>query len=525
MIDALTINLVLVILSSVYFFMSVIVYRVRKEKYQLYYLFTFLTLAITYFMLFFQKLFPDWFSFVVMNLFIALSQIFIVSAIRVFYKLKPFESRFILYLLILVFSLIFFTHINFNLSFRVISLSLYMVINLIDLLLVIIKYRDNVHENINRVIPIILVFSSLVWLSRIIFAVTRGIQYKYLVDQGSSTAIYYLIAMISESIWFSLFIWLDSTKSVIELQQKNKELRELVLVDSLTNLSNRYYFEHDIEFLIATTNRNKSKLTMLMIDLDRFKLVNDTFGHVVGDNALRQTAQILKESVRATDRVYRWGGEEFIVITPETDNSQATLVAEKICKNFREAYFEDVGNITVSVGLASYDTDESKDDWIKRVDLSLYQAKQTGRNKWVSWLEDERLPSHFKRFVWTVEFESGNLEVDNDHRLLVDYVNQLHDLIVNQYPIDIIHEHILLMDKHIKNHFYHEEAILKKYNHNEYIEHRAIHQRIVSEYEIIVKKAIKGDISLGMIMSYLVEKVLLSHILEDDKKFFDAIKK
>lgn len=525
MIDAPTLNLALIILSTVYFFMSLIIYSVRKEKYLLYYLLTFVTLTITYTLFLFQKSFPDWFSFVFMNILVALSQIFIVFSVRVLYKLKPFKNRFLLLIVLLVVALIFFTYFNFSLSYRVISLSVYMAINLIDLLLVTNKNKKNVDSNINKIISTVLVISSFVWLTRIVFALTADVQAKYLVDQGVSTAAYYLIAMVTVSIWFSLFIWLDSTQSVNIIEQKNIELSELALVDNLTNLSNRHYFDHDIEFLIATTIRNKSKLTMLMIDLDRFKLVNDTFGHLVGDNVLKQTAQILKNSVRATDRVYRWGGEEFIVITPETSNSQATLVAEKICQNFREARFDVIGSITVSIGLSSYDVSESINDWINRADLSLYQAKQSGRNKWVAWLDDEQLPVHFSRFIWKAEYESGNNEIDNDHKLLVEYVNHLHDLIVYQSSIDTIREHILKMNKHIQNHFVHEEAVLLKFNFEDRLEHRAIHQRILSEYEIIVKKAINGDISLGAIMSYLVEKVLLGHILNDDKQFFDLIKK
>lgn len=525
MIDTLTLNFALIILSSVYFLMSLIIYSIRKEKYLLYYLLTFITLTITYSLILFQKSFPDWFSFIFTNILVALSQMFIVFSVRVLYKLKPFEKRFLILLILLLVLLIYSTYINFSLSLRVISLSVYMAINLVDLLIVTNKNKMNVHSNINKIISSVLVISSLVWLTRIAFAITADVQVKYLVDQGVSTSAYYLIAMVTISIWFSLFIWLDSTQSVNIIEQKNIALSELALVDNLTNLSNRHYFDHDLEFLIATTNRYKSKLTLLMIDLDRFKLVNDTFGHIVGDNVLKQTAFILKNSVRATDRVYRWGGEEFIVITPETNNSQATLVAEKICQNFREAHFDDIGSITVSIGLASYDPDETIEDWIKRADLALYQAKQTGRDKWVAWLDDEQLPSHFNRFAWTNEFESGNPEIDNDHKLLVEYVNQLHDLIVKQYPIDTIREHILFMNKHIQNHFSHEEAILMKYKYAEYMEHRAIHHRILSEYEIIVKKAINGDISLGAIMSYLVEKVLLGHILNDDKKFFELIKK
>ncbi|HET6784665.1 MAG TPA: diguanylate cyclase [Erysipelotrichaceae bacterium] len=407
---------------------------------------------------------------------------------------------------------------------RIIVLSLGMAINLIDLIIVTRIHKENVHDSVNKLVYPIASFSTVVWLSRILIAVSSQENARYLLDQGLSTTMYYLIALITVSIWFSLYIWIETTQSVIKLELKNKELSELALVDNLTNLSNRHYFDHDIEFLIASTNRNKTKMTMFMIDLDRFKLVNDTFGHSVGDDVLKQTSQILRNSVRASDRVYRWGGEEFIIITPETNHSQAEIVAEKICQNFRDSEFDVIGNITVSVGFSSYDHDEYIEDWFKRVDLALYQAKQTGRNRWVSWLDDEQLPVHFNRFIWTIEFESGNAEVDNDHKLLAEYVNQLHDLIIEHYPIDTIHEFIFKMNKHIQNHFVKEEAILAKYNYKDYTEHRAIHHRILSEYQIIVKKAINGDISLGALMSYLVEKVLMHHILDEDKQFFNSIK-
>lgn len=525
MIHAPTLNLVLVILTFVYFIMSLIIYKVRKEKYLLYYLFTFITLTLTYILLYFQKSFPDWIGFIVMNILVMISQMFVIVGIRTLYKLRPVEKRFYIYLIMVTFFLFYYTYFDFSMNARIIIVSIGMVVNLADLIVITNKYAANVHKSVNNLVFYITLLSAIIWLSRVIIVYFNQEESKYLLDQGVSTALYYLIALITISVWFSLYVWLETTQSVIKLEVKNKELSELALIDNLTNLANRHYFEHDLDFLIGISKRNKSKMSLLMIDLDRFKLVNDTFGHLVGDNVLKQTAQILKNSVRLSDRVYRWGGEEFIVITPETDNSEATYVAEKICQNFRDAKFDEIGNITVSVGVASYDSDETNEDWIKRADLALYQAKQTGRDKWVAWLDDEHLPSHFNRFIWTVEFESGNSDVDNDHKLLAEHVNHLHDLIVNQAPIDLIHDYILLMNKHIKNHFYHEEAILKNINYSEFTEHRAIHHRIMSEYEIIVKKALNGDISLGSIMSYLVEKVLLGHILEDDKKFFDKIKK
>lgn len=524
MIDALTVNIVLIILSVIYFIMAFAIYLSRKEIYLFYYSLTFITLVITYTLLLFQKSLPVWISFIVMNMLILISQIFIVAGIRLLYKQKAIAKRFYAYFLIFLILMIFYTFINNNLNARITTVSLGIVFHLLDLVWFVYRHKENVVPVVNKSILLITTFSIINWLSRAFLAFSLNPGGGYIADQGIITSVYYLISLISISVWFALYVLIETSQSVYKLKISNKKLSDLALVDNLTNLANRHYFEHDLDFLISISKRNKSKMSMLMIDLDRFKLVNDTFGHLVGDDVLKQTAQILRESVRSTDRVFRWGGEEFIIITPETDNSQATMVAEKICQSFRDAKFDVIGNITVSIGLASYTENEVVEDWIKRADLALYQAKQSGRNKWVAWLDDEALPSHFSRFKWTIEFESGNTEIDNDHKILANYVNELHDLILDHYPIDTIHEVIFKMNKHIQAHFAKEEALLLKYKYSDYLEHRAIHNRILSEYQIIVKKAINGDISLGALMSYLVEKVLINHILEDDKPFFDVVK-
>jgi diguanylate cyclase (GGDEF)-like protein/hemerythrin-like metal-binding protein len=524
MIDALTVNFTLIILSAIYFFMAIAIYFTRKEKYLFYYSLSFITLAITYALLLFQKTLPIWISFIVLNMLILVSQLFIVVGIRLLYKQKAFAKRFYLYFLILFFLMIFYTYIDYNINARIISASLGIAFFLLDLVVFVIRHKENVISIINRSIIIVTGLSILNWISRVFFALIANPNIEYIIDQGAITSSYYLIALVSTSIWFGLYILLKTSQSLYKLEITNRELIDLALVDKLTNLANRHYFEHDLKFLIASSKRNKTKMSMLVIDLDRFKLVNDTYGHLVGDDVLKRSAQILKNSIRASDRVFRWGGEEFIIITPDTDNKQAKIVAEKICQNFREAEFDVIGNITVSIGLASYDENENVEDWIKRADLALYQAKQSGRNKWVTWIDNEALPTQFSRITWMHDFESGNNEIDNDHKLLVEYINKLHDLIMEHQPIDTIHEYILMMNEHIHNHFAKEEALLIKFKYRDYMEHRAIHNRILSEYQIIVKKTINGDITLNALMSYLVEKVLIHHILGEDKLFFDVFK-
>lgn len=525
MIDALTVNFVLVILSFIYFLMALAIYFVRKQKYLFYYSLTFITLAIVYSLLFLQQKFPDWISFILMNGLVVLSQIFVIAGIRLLYKQKPFVPRLFIVFALFILTITYYTYIDFNINARIIAISVFSALHLFDVLLFVNRHKDEVIPTINKSVRIITIISIIIWLSRIIFAINSDLSIKYLVDQGSSTSVYYIVALISMSVWFALYVLLETSQSVYDLALKNDELSKLALIDNLTQLANRHYFDHDIEFLTAITNRNKSKMSMLMVDLDRFKLVNDTFGHLVGDDVLRRAAQILRESVRLSDRIYRWGGEEFVIVIPETGNEQAGHVAEKICENFRNAEFEVIGNITVSIGVASYDKEEPLEDWFKRVDLALYQAKQTGRDRWVSWLDDESLPEHFVRFIWSSEFESGNDEIDNDHKMLAMYVNNLHDLVINLYPIDTIHESIYKMSEHIKAHFMREEYIISKFGYTDLNNHRSIHQRLLGEYEIILKKTINGDISLAAFMSFLVEKVLMHHILDDDKKFFDIVKK
>jgi diguanylate cyclase (GGDEF)-like protein len=122
-----------------------------------------------------------------------------------------------------------------------------------------------------------------------------------------------------------------------------------------------------------------------MIDLDDFKNVNDSYGHIVGDFVLESAAQCIKDSIRENDIAFRYGGEEFSVILPDTDVSQGRIVAERIRKNIEEAVFEQDGlsiKMTISVGLADYkkDADVSSQELLAKADSALYEAKWIGKN-------------------------------------------------------------------------------------------------------------------------------------------------
>jgi diguanylate cyclase (GGDEF)-like protein len=127
--------------------------------------------------------------------------------------------------------------------------------------------------------------------------------------------------------------------------------------------------------------RYGKKFSVIMFDVDFFKKINDTFGHEKGDEVLFEIAEIVKKELRNVDLIFRYGGEEFIIILPETDLKKAVEIAERIKKRIENHKFLINRKITVSMGVTEYKKGENKKDLIKRVDNYLYEAKRTGRNK------------------------------------------------------------------------------------------------------------------------------------------------
>lgn len=160
--------------------------------------------------------------------------------------------------------------------------------------------------------------------------------------------------------------------------------QERAMTDQLTGLLNRYGLQRVLAHEYAEARRYARPLSCLMTDLDNFKLINDTFGHVAGDAALKQVASILTEVVRGSDMVSRYGGDEFLVLLPETDLEGADALAEKVRAAAASQSFGDGEprfQLTLSIGAATLSETESGNDMIVRADLALYDAKEHGRNR------------------------------------------------------------------------------------------------------------------------------------------------
>jgi len=163
--------------------------------------------------------------------------------------------------------------------------------------------------------------------------------------------------------------------------QAERELRKQAMFDGLTGLLNRRSGELELEKAYLASHDGKTPLCVLMADIDHFKAVNDTWGHPAGDAVLKSVSSLLRANVRATDKVARWGGEEFLIVLPYCELSAAQKLAERIRSSVESAPQPDAGRITLSIGVAQAQDDETLFGLFNRVDKALYRAKKAGRNQ------------------------------------------------------------------------------------------------------------------------------------------------
>lgn len=182
----------------------------------------------------------------------------------------------------------------------------------------------------------------------------------------------------------------ESSETMDELKRELDLVRKEALTDSLTGVANRKSFDVNIKRLIEDTKRKDITFSMIMLDIDHFKEFNDNFGHQLGDQVLRLVARTLTDGVKGRDIVCRYGGEEFIILLPETNIMGAERVAGDLRRSVEERELvnkstgEKIGYITISGGVAEYRPGENLDDIVERSDNALYMAKNNGRNQIVA---------------------------------------------------------------------------------------------------------------------------------------------
>ena len=177
------------------------------------------------------------------------------------------------------------------------------------------------------------------------------------------------------------------------LRESEKKFRELSIVDELTQLCNSRQFSTQLKMETERSNRYHQPLTLLMMDIDNFKIFNDTYGHVEGDRVLRRLGEVVKRCLRKTDHAYRYGGEEFTFLLPMTTIAEGSVTAERIRTEFKKEIFSPAQDrevhMTVSIGVAQYRANEDMKTFVYRADQLMYQAKKNGKDRIISESEEK----------------------------------------------------------------------------------------------------------------------------------------
>ncbi len=169
-----------------------------------------------------------------------------------------------------------------------------------------------------------------------------------------------------------------------KLRESERRYKELSITDGLTSLYNHGYFMNQLKKEIERADRYQHPLSLMMMDVDNFKQYNDTYGHPEGDKCLKKMGEIIQSNIRVVDSGYRYGGEEFAVILPDTNNKNAFNVGERLRNAFESEQFSPNKknmNLTVSIGTTQYKFNEDLSEFIKRADKGLYKAKTIGKNR------------------------------------------------------------------------------------------------------------------------------------------------
>ena len=166
-----------------------------------------------------------------------------------------------------------------------------------------------------------------------------------------------------------------------QLNEQTRMFRVQSLTDRLTGVYNRVKLDDDIAYAIKRARRSDTPFSIILLDLDHFKQVNDSFGHVVGDMVLKAVSILVKKSIRDSDIVGRWGEERFLIICPDTEGEGGSVLAERLRLRIERTKFPEIGHIQASFGVTAYAEDNAPDTIIARVDQALALAKQGGRNR------------------------------------------------------------------------------------------------------------------------------------------------
>lgn len=307
-------------------------------------------------------------------------------------------------------------------------------------------------------------------------------------------------------------------------QIKAKEILEKIVIrDELTGLYNRYFLENIREGEFERAERYEIPLSALILDIDYFKRINDNCGHPVGDDILKITAKIVKDNIRKSDYAIRIGGEEILILMPNTNIKGSIVTAERIRQAIEKVEHPIAGNFTASFGVAERKSKEIYYDLYSRIDEALYRAKESGRNCIVS--SEGNNTKYGSAFdLWNENWDSGEEDIDRQHEELFDMITKLIETSNTKYDKGRVIKDIDQIIEKIREHFDYEEKILIEAGYDDIYNHKKTHEKLIKKAEKIKGDFKKEKLDANRVFNMFFEEIILGHFLDIDIKYFPYIK-
>lgn len=307
--------------------------------------------------------------------------VYLVVGLREQYQLRRWERRFTVHIVINVVLLAFFLYIIPNAAVRYAI----MAMNVVFYLLEIIAIDQHRHAFSSRLVRVVIYVTASMYSVAYIFRTVFIIGVTYwgwnFMRRETLNAVIMVVSIFFILLYFSTIQIVHNDMIIKSLAKRNQELDQLARTDQLTGFMNRRSFNDMIGHYQEEAKGHDHHLSVLLFDLDRFKEVNDTYGHLTGDDVLRELAKRLHAIVPPDYPIVRWGGEEFLIITNLALDG-AEKMAEKIRRSFEKTtWTTDKVDMTASFGVAAVHDNEPSKVWLIRVDRALYEAKNNGRNR------------------------------------------------------------------------------------------------------------------------------------------------
>lgn len=311
-----------------------------------------------------------------------------------------------------------------------------------------------------------------------------------------------------------------------ELLRALEQMERLAFTDRLTGAWNRRHLEDAALLEMARAERHGHPVSLLVLDVDHFKEINDEFGHAVGDYVLVELVRTLRSNIRRSDTVTRWGGEEFVILAADTPLAEAAHLAQKICERIAAAQLSSVRPVTVSVGVAEYQCGEGFENWFERTDKAMFRAKSEGRNRVVAdplsafGAKDGQTVAAPVQLVWRHSYCSGDTDIDRQHRELFEHANRLLQGVISHAPREQVLDAARLLLGDIAVHFADEERLHDEIGYPARVDHAAEHARLLDKAVRLFDEAGCEDLPIAEVFHFLAYEVIAQHLLGADRHYF-----